>query len=151
MSITLRRLSPDITLLRTFAAQHRLHSSRDIEDGTTVIRGRAGHIYEYNDSELALVILTAEGKDVSIRRWSSIKRRCLGAGMTLRQDGDYEGALSFNPSKEGQSKIAVRVTGVRPRKQLSPERHAKALLNLKRPRQTEALSIVNLRASSPKG
>jgi len=111
-------------MIRTFAQQHRLRTFRDT-DGTTVIRGQAGcHLYEYNDSELGLMILS-DAKDARPRRWTGIRKKCLAAGMTIRQDAEDEGALSFNPANRQQARLAIKVTGVRPKRQLSPERRAK--------------------------
>ena len=111
-------------MIHTFAHQNRLHTFRDT-DGTTVIRGQAGcHLYEYSDSELGLMILS-DAKDARPRRWAGIRKRCLGAGMILRQDAEDEGALSFNPTNRQQARLAIKVTGVRPKRQLSPERRAK--------------------------
>jgi hypothetical protein len=47
--------------------------------------------------------------------------------MTLRQNGDDEGALSFDPNNRQQARLAIKVTGARPKRQLSPEHRAKLL------------------------
>ena len=47
--------------------------------------------------------------------------------MTLRQNGEDEGALSFNPANRQQSRLAIKLTGARPKRQLSPEHRAKLL------------------------
>jgi hypothetical protein len=112
--------------IHAFAEQNRLRTCRET-DGTTVIRGQAGcHLYEYSDSELGLMILSDE-EDTRTRRWTGIRKKCLAMGMTLRQNGEDEGALSFNPANRQQSRLAIRVTGVRPKRQLSPEHKAKLL------------------------
>ena len=113
-------------LIHLFAEQNRLRTCHD-NDGTTVIRGQAGcHLYEYSDSELGLMILS-DGKDTRTRRWSGIRKKCLAAGMILRQNAEDEGALSFNPNDRQQSRLAIKVSGVRPKRQLSPEHRAKLL------------------------
>ena len=61
-------------IIHMFAQQNRLPTSREIDDQTTVIRGRAGcHLYEYGDSELGLMVLSCT-KDARPRRWTGIRR-----------------------------------------------------------------------------
>jgi hypothetical protein len=111
-------------LIYTFAEQNRLRTSRET-DGTTVIRGQVGcHLYRYSDSELGLMILS-EGENTRTRRWSGIRKKCLAAGMILRQNGEDEGAMSFNPNDRQQSRLAIKISGARPKRQLSPEHKAK--------------------------
>ena len=113
-------------MIHAFTEQHRLPTTRET-DGTTVIPGRAGcQLYEYSDSELGLIVLS-DAKDSRPRRWAGIRKKCLDAGMMLRQNGEAEGALSFNPANRQQSLLAVKVTGARPKRQLSPEHRAKLL------------------------
>lgn len=113
-------------LIQAFAEQNRLRTSRET-DGTTVIRGQDGsHLYQYSDSELGVVIL-CDGDDSRPRRWSGIRKKCLTAGMILRQNAEDEGALSFDPKNKLQSRLAIKVTGTRPKRQLSPEHRAKLL------------------------
>src|ERR1019366_5814675 len=110
-------------MIHTFAQQNRLPTSRET-DKTSVIPGQAGcHLYEYNDSELGLMILSA--KDAHPRRWAGIRKKCLEAGMTLRQDGEDEGAISFHPNNRQQARLAIKVTGARPKRQLCPEHRAR--------------------------
>jgi|GEM_PF-1212436 len=103
-----------------FAEQNRLHTSRDV-DGTTVIRGQAGcQLYEYDEGELGLLVIS-QGQNPRPRRWIAIRKKCLEAGMTLRQNGDDEGALCFDPNNRQQSRLAIKIAGCRPKRQLSPE------------------------------
>ena len=114
-------------MIHTFAQQNRLPTSREIDDQTTVIRGLSGcHLYEYSDSELGLMILS-DVKDAQPRRWAGIRKKCLAAGMTLRQNAEDEGAFSFDPNNRQQARLAIKVTGARPKRQLSPEHRAKLL------------------------
>jgi hypothetical protein len=93
-----------------------------------VICGQAGcHLYQYSDSELGLMMLS-DGEDVHPRRWSGIRKKCLAAGMILRQNAEDEGALSFNPNDRQQARLAIKVAGVRPKRQLSPEHRAELLV-----------------------
>jgi hypothetical protein len=120
-----RVLNPE-EMIQVFADQNRLRTSRET-DGTTVICGQGGcHLYEYSDCELALMIVCDTG-DTCPRRWSGIRKKCIAAGMTLRQNAENEGALSFDPNNKPQSRLAIKVTGVRPKRRLSPEHRAKLL------------------------
>jgi len=113
-------------LFHEFVQQNRLRASRET-DGTTVIWGQAGcHLYLYSDSELGLMILS-EAEDTRTRRWSGIRKKCLAAGMILRQNGEDEGAMSFNPNNRQQSRLAIEASGARPKRRLSPKHRAKLL------------------------
>jgi hypothetical protein len=47
--------------------------------------------------------------------------------MTLRQNGDDEGAVSFDPTNKKHAALAIKVAGARPKRRLSPEHKAKLL------------------------
>jgi hypothetical protein len=112
--------------IRAFAEQYRLCTCRET-DGTTVIRGQAGcHLYEYDEGELGLLV-SSDAKDPRPHRWAGIRKRCLAVGMTLRQNGESEGALSFDPNNRKQARLAIKVSGARPKRQLSAEHRAKLL------------------------
>ncbi len=55
--------------------------------------------------------------------------------MVVRQRGDAEGALSFDPENKAQVKIALKLAGVRPKRKviMTPERLA-ALANARNSR-----------------
>jgi hypothetical protein len=113
-------------MIHTFAQKNRLPTSRQT-DGTAVIRGQGScQLYEYSDSELGLMVLP-NAQDAHPRRWAGIRKKCLEAGMTLRQNGEDEAALSFDPNNRQQARLAIKVTGARPKCQLSPEHRAKLL------------------------
>ena len=69
-----------------FAKQHRLKVRRDTDDGTEIIPGThdQSHIYEWNDSELAVMFMTPATKPA--RPFFRRKHRDAGtaAGMRLR-------------------------------------------------------------------
>lgn len=113
-------------LIHAFAEHNRLRTSRE-SDGTTVIRGQAGcQLYEYGEGELGLLVFS-ERHNRRPRRWAAIRKKCLATGMTLRQNGDEEGAFSFDPNNRQQSRLAIKIAGARPKRQLSPEHRAKLL------------------------
>jgi hypothetical protein len=72
-------------------------------------------------------MILSDGKDTRTRRWSGIRKKCLAAGMILRQNAEDEGALSFDPNNRQQLRLAIKLSGARPKRQLSPEHRAKLL------------------------
>jgi hypothetical protein len=110
-------------MLQKFADKHRLTIRRSDDDGTAVISSNLGQLYEYSETELAVMFMPAEPQ---MRRWASVKRKCLASGMTPRQIGDYEGAFSFDPADMRQVKTALHVINVRRKKCISPD-HLRAL------------------------
>lgn len=52
---------------------------------------------------------------------------CQVANSCTRQNGDDEGALSFDPTNKKHAALAVKVTGASPKRQLSAEHKAKPL------------------------
>jgi hypothetical protein len=117
--------------LKEFAKNHRLKTCKDSCE-EIVIRGKDGHICEYSDRELAAVFPPGlekrgghlEGRGIGIwtpNRWNAFKRSAEAFGMKLRQNGDSEGVLSFDPENKQQVKLALKIAGARPRKKLSQE------------------------------
>ena len=112
-------------MLETFASKYRLKARRNpVDDGAPIIEGRQGHIYEYSDAELGVLFLPGKWCP---KTWGNFRRKAEALGMTIRQDGDSEGALSFDPSHKEQAKLAIQIAAVRPKRQLAPEHRAKLL------------------------
>ncbi len=55
--------------------------------------------------------------------------------MILRQNGDSEGSLSFDPANENQSKLALQIARVRQTNKLSPERLLALRVNIAKARE----------------
>ncbi|HLZ40611.1 MAG TPA: hypothetical protein VKQ11_06610 [Candidatus Sulfotelmatobacter sp.] len=108
--------------LRNFAENYKLYLRRD-ECGDPVINGSRGNLYE-DGQTLCLMIISDEPQ---VRYWNIVREKCLRAGMTLRQNGDGEGSFSFDPENKEQARLAIRLTGVRPKKQISEDHKAKLL------------------------
>jgi hypothetical protein len=87
---------------------------------TEIIVGRAGQIYDHGDGLLAVMFLPAKEAWMP-RKWGNVRRDCIAAGMTLLQDGDAEGSLSFDPSNREQAKLAIKVAEIKARRRLSDE------------------------------
>lgn len=117
-------------LLGQFANKYDLHVKHD-ECGDPVIGGKRGHLYEYGPTELGLMFLPP-GDDPSPRLWNTVLSKCLAAGMILRQRGDSEGVLSFDPLNKEQARLAIKLSGVRPKKQISEVHKEKLLAGLRK-------------------
>jgi len=101
--------------MKAFGAAQRLRVRRD-EDGSHIIGGRYGHIWDHGAGLLAVTLL-----DLTPRKWTHRKRLCLEVEMEIQQAGDFEGTCLFDPEDSEQVRVALRVAGVKKRRQLSPE------------------------------
>jgi hypothetical protein len=50
--------------------------------------------------------------------------------MTVRQNGDSEGCLSFDPDNKEHIRLAMKLAKVRPKRTISPERAAAMVATL---------------------
>jgi hypothetical protein len=96
--------------LRSFAQAERLKLRKD-EDGSLIVPGKKGHLWEYGDCFLAVTLL-----ELTPRKWSHRRKLCLEAGMHLHQDGDFEGTCLFDPSDPTQVEVAIRVAEIKRRR-----------------------------------
>ena len=104
-------------MIQEFAKKYRLHTRRDT-DGTDIIPGKLGHLYEYCSSSMGMLFLPPG--EPRTRLWNTIRQKALAAGMVLRQDGDAEGALSFQAANPEQARLAIRLVKVRAKRNASP-------------------------------
>lgn len=105
--------------IRNFANRYRLKWNPEKPDpATEIIVGRAGQIYDHGDGLLAVLFLSANGAWMP-RKWGNTRRACIATGMTLLQNGDSEGSLSFDPHSPEQAKLAIKVAGIKTRRRLS--------------------------------
>jgi hypothetical protein len=94
------------------------------DDNTTIIPGHSGQIYEHGDGRLG-VIFTSGDRFETREGWNNRRKACAAVGMTVHQNGDYEGTLLFDPKNAVQVQTAIQISGVRPRRQISAEHLAK--------------------------
>lgn len=114
--------------VQEFAAKYRLKTRHiPVFKGEQVydIPGKHGEIYE-GDEELLGVLFAPPSKTDKCgrwcpRKWGKIKRAGLAVGMILRQNGDSEGCLLFDPTNQVQSKLAIKISGVRRKRTLNPK------------------------------
>jgi hypothetical protein len=119
-------------LIQAFAQDRRLKISKT-DQGEKVIAGRLGesHIYQYSLTELAVAFVPNKWTP---KTWGNHKRAAIALGMILRQNGDSEGTLSFDPANGPQSTLALRIAKARAKRILSPERAAAAAARLAKAR-----------------
>ncbi len=101
--------------IQVFAERHRMTVTRD-KCNEQIISGKQGHVYDYSATELGVMFIPP---DRTPRRWGNLRREALRAGMVLRQDGDSEGSLSFNPNNMTQCRLAMKIAGVKQRRGMS--------------------------------
>jgi hypothetical protein len=111
--------------IHEFAIKHRLKVWQDKDDGMEIIPGtqHQSHIYE-DDGELGVMSITPATKPARPFFWRKHRDLGLAAGMKLRQNGDAEGCLTFNPGNAGQLKIAFRLAGVERKRQMNQKQMA---------------------------
>ena len=117
--------------LADFAGKHRLKVRRD-DHGDTTILGKQGHLYEYSATELGVMFMPPRTESEPWGRWcpktwGNFKRAAAAAGMTLRQNGESEGCLSFDPKNNEHAKLAIKIAKVRPKRQPTPDQVARFL------------------------
>lgn len=107
--------------IRAFAEKHRLKVVTDKGDGTAIVRGRHGQLFEYGNS-LALMCICEGAAKWTPKKYGNARRACEAAGMIVLQDGDCEGSLMFDHRDGTQAKLAIKVTGCKAKRVLDPAR-----------------------------
>src|SRR5271154_3639098 len=107
--------------LYEFAARHRLKVVTDKDDGTPVIKGQSGEVYEYDEYRFGVIYLSDNVGKANNRR-----KACEAIGMEVVQDGDTEFAAVFRPDNSRQAALAIRVADCKTRRILSDEQKRKA-------------------------
>ena len=93
-----------------FSKKMRLRAKRG-EDGEAIVAGRRGEIYQYDRFLLALLLMPRK-KFV----WVNARRKLEAVGCTILQDGDEEGAATFNPENPTQTSLVLRLAGIKRRR-----------------------------------
>ena len=136
--------------IAAFAERHHVRVQRD-EGGDTVILGKIwkvqpitpynlrrnpermakldyGHrIYDFGDGRFGLFLMFYVDNDHEIggsgksAKWSNAKKKLVAAGFTIRQEGDAEGIALFDPENKAQSRLALKLAGIRVKRQLTED------------------------------
>jgi hypothetical protein len=122
------------TTLAGFAEQYRLRVKRD-ECGDLVIRGKFGYLYELDAGRFGIVLESPADNGHSDKTLRARKRRAIAAGFLLRQEGDCEAVLLFDPWDAKQAALAVQMIHARKIRQAAPptdaQLRARALFSFK--------------------
>ena len=134
-------------MIERFASTHRLKSALD-ECWERIVPGKHGHIYEWNTDGSVFGVMFMPPKTPREpwgkwcpKRWGNFKRAGLALGMTVVQNGDSEGCLSFDPNDKAQVKLAIKIAGVRPKRRISPEQHATLTERLRSLREGQRVTV----------
>jgi hypothetical protein len=107
--------NPERTIL-AFAERERLKIRRDV-DGSLVVIGRFGQLFEYSGGVMGLLIMPNPPR---LRYWGSLLRKLKDLGFLIRQDADGEGTATFDANSQKQSSLAIRACGVKRIQRRSP-------------------------------
>ncbi len=105
------------TLIADFAITYRVHRHRD-ECGDVIVPGRFGHIYTFSETRLGMLFAPPGNRAVL---WCNAQKRLLAGKFTVVQDGDREGAVTFDPANVGQCRLAIKTALIKVRRLLTPE------------------------------
>ncbi len=117
--------------IQEFAEVHAVRVKRD-GCGDSIIPGRLfdaelgrdrveyrSHIYENGDGRLGVCLLFA-----TKMRWTLAKHKLIAEGFSLKQEGDTEGTLLFEPENAAQARMALKIARVKSRRIMSPKQMA---------------------------
>ena len=104
--------------LSALARANRLHTKIS-EDATKIIPGKLGHIFKHDEGVLGVLVMPEPPRR---QYWGCTRTALLKAGLSITQDGDQEGAATFDPDNPEQVKLAIRAAGIRRKRAVSPER-----------------------------
>ena len=112
----MKQPSANNQILQTFSQTHRLKTRVDA-DSTLIIPGKFGHIYQYDDHRLAVIVMPFPSRH---HYWGVIHKKLMKLGFTVVQNGDCEGAAIFDPTDQEQARAAIRAAGISRKRRLSP-------------------------------
>lgn len=109
----------EIAEIKKFAEHYRLRIKRD-DCSDSVIRGRFGHVYPHGAGLFGLMF-QAEADDERFDNTLRARRRmALRGGMQLHQVGTAESIVLFDPAHEAQSRLAIKLSGIKRKRLASP-------------------------------
>ncbi|MGA8222478.1 MAG: hypothetical protein WB780_12555 [Candidatus Acidiferrales bacterium] len=107
------------TTLAEFAEQYRLRVKHD-ECGDLVIRGKFEHLCELDSGRFGIVLEAPANNARTDKTIRARKRRAIAAGFRLRQKGESEAILLFDPGDQKQTALAVRIIHAKKKRQAAP-------------------------------
>jgi hypothetical protein len=109
-------------IVEEFAEQFKVKTRRD-ECGDTIIPGKQHKFADgqssifagYDSGHLGVALLFG-----TKTKWTYARRKLEAAGFVVRQLGETEGILTFDPANAQQACLAIKVAGVRTKKNMAP-------------------------------
>jgi hypothetical protein len=115
--------------IQEFAENHSVRIKRD-SCGESIIPGKRflpsrlhldpdrveyrAHVYENGEGQFGVCLLFETPK-----KYGNTRRKFEAAGFQLRQNGETEGTLLFDPANESQARLALQLCGVKKIRQAS--------------------------------
>jgi hypothetical protein len=127
--------------MKHFATANKLQAPKLDDDGTLVLFGRTGQIFEYSDTLLGVIY--SNRRDKTSQRWNTHRTAAISVGMELHQHGDTEGSLTFNPKDKAQVKVSIKAAGVKAKKNISDEQRAAGAARLAQWRSAQTQDIAS--------
>jgi hypothetical protein len=109
-------------IIEQFAERFKVRTRRD-ECGDTVIPGKQHKFADgqssifagYDSGQLGVALLFG-----TKTKWTYARRKLEAAGFHVRQLGETEGVLTFDSANAQQARLAIKVAGVRTKKNMAP-------------------------------
>lgn len=98
--------------LQQFAERTRTRIRRD-GCADLIIPGKFGHLYEHDSGVFGATLEDSVCVPSRSRSLLARRRKALAAGFRLHQAGDAEAILLFDPSDHAQTKLAIRLVGIK--------------------------------------
>lgn len=116
--MSIRSAQSEGELIAAVARDLRLYTKVD-SDGTVIIPGKLGSMYEYDlaAGTIAAMFMPGNGK----RGWAKRRDRLVTAGAVVVQNADNEGTVTIDAANKSLLKLAAKLVGIRAKKVLSPE------------------------------
>ncbi len=102
--------------LMDFASNYKLHVKRN-SCSEPVILGKLGHLYEHAPGRFGLALEAAASDTRLDNTLRARKRKALGEGFQIHQQGDAESILLFDPTDSKQARLAIRLVGAKRKRQ----------------------------------
>jgi hypothetical protein len=116
--------------IQEFSGRYRLRSKKD-GCGEEIIPGKLGHLFDHGHGQFGIVLEDSPSGDSRARALLSRKRAGVQGGFSLKQQGECESVLLFDPQNQKQAKLAAKL--VMARKKRTVRANPASLLNLVRP------------------
>jgi hypothetical protein len=102
-----------------YAEKYRLRMKRD-RCGDLIVPGKLGHLYEHGSGRFGMVLEASADSRRLDNVLRSRKRRALAGGFAIRQEGDSESIVLFDPAEQKQARLALRLVGAKSKRRASP-------------------------------